>query len=122
LAARRRRRAEAARLTRTQAWAWRVGIPVAGSGRSGLLLAVRAYQAAVGVLSVYEIMLAHNVPAYIATRKWRVLKVTPTQVVTEGRSLRSMTVLFSLGFDTVTKRSSSCESADLIIILTNHYS
>jgi len=27
----------------TQAWAWRVGIPIAGSGRSGLLLAVRAY-------------------------------------------------------------------------------
>ena len=45
-AARRRRQAEAVRLTRTQPWAWRVGIPVAGSGRSGLLLAVRAYQAA----------------------------------------------------------------------------
>ena len=75
-----------------------------------------------GVLNVYDIMLAHNVRAYIATRKWRVLKVTPTQVVTEGRSLRSMTALFSLVFDTVTKRSSSCESADLIIILTNHYS
>jgi len=29
----------------TQPWAWRVGlvIPVAGSGRSGLLLAVEAY-------------------------------------------------------------------------------
>jgi len=27
----------------TQPWAWRVGIPVTGSGRSGLLLAVRAY-------------------------------------------------------------------------------
>jgi len=26
-----------------QPWAWRVGIPVAGSGRSGLLLAVTAY-------------------------------------------------------------------------------
>jgi len=34
-AARRRRQAEAARLTRTHPWAWRVGIPVAGSGRSG---------------------------------------------------------------------------------------
>jgi len=27
----------------TQPWAWRVGIPVAGSRRSGLLLAIRAY-------------------------------------------------------------------------------
>ena len=27
----------------TQPWAWRVGIPVAGSGRSGLHLAVRTY-------------------------------------------------------------------------------
>jgi len=27
----------------TQPWAWRVGIPVAGSRHSGLLLAVRAY-------------------------------------------------------------------------------
>jgi len=42
-AARRRRQTEAVRLARTQPWAWRVGIPVAGSGRSGLLLAVRAY-------------------------------------------------------------------------------
>jgi len=63
--------------THTQAWAWRVGIPVADSGRSGLLLAVMAYSAAVGVLNIYDIVLAHNVPAYIATRKWRVLKVTP---------------------------------------------
>ena len=30
----------------------------------------------VGVLNIYDIMLAHNVPALIATRKWRVLKVT----------------------------------------------
>jgi len=28
-------------------------------------------------------MLAHNIPAYTATRKWRVLKVT-TQVATLG--------------------------------------
>ena len=75
-----------------------------------------------GVLNIHDITLAHNVRAYIATRKWRVLKVTPTQVVTEGRILRSMTALFSLVFDTATKRSSSCESADPIIILTNHYS
>jgi len=27
----------------TQPWAWRIGIPVAGSGHSGLHLAVRAY-------------------------------------------------------------------------------
>jgi len=26
--------------------------------------------------NMYDIMFAHNVPAYIATRKWRVLKVT----------------------------------------------
>jgi len=38
-----RRQAEAVRLTRMQPWAWRVGIPVAGSGRLGLLLAVTAY-------------------------------------------------------------------------------
>ena len=39
-----RRQAEAVRLTRAQTVdAWRVGIPVAGSGRSGLLLAVMAY-------------------------------------------------------------------------------
>ena len=35
--------AEAVRLTRAQPWAWCVGIPVAGSGRLGLLLAVMAY-------------------------------------------------------------------------------
>ena len=65
----------------TQAWAWYVGIPVADSGRSGLLLAVMAYSAAVGVLNIYDIVLAHNVPAYIPTRKWQ----------HRGRSLRSMT-------------------------------
>ena len=54
-AARRRRQAEAVTLTRTQPLAWRVRIPVAGSGRSGLLLAVRAYYAAVGVLTIYDI-------------------------------------------------------------------
>jgi len=31
---------------------------------------------AVGVLNIYDIMLAHNIPVLIATRKWRVLKVT----------------------------------------------
>ena len=41
-AARRRRQAEAARLTRTQPWACRVRTP-ADSGSSGLLLAVRVY-------------------------------------------------------------------------------
>ena len=56
LAARRRRQAESARLTRTQHWAWRVGIPIAGSGRSGLLLAVRAYWATVGVLNIHDIL------------------------------------------------------------------
>jgi len=39
------------------------------SWRSGLPLAVRAYYAAVGVSNIYDIMFAHNVPAYIATRK-----------------------------------------------------
>jgi len=52
----------------SQPGAWRVGIPVAGRQ-----LAVRA---AVGVLNIYDIVLAHNVPAYMATRKWRVLNVT----------------------------------------------
>jgi len=32
------RQAETARLTRTQPWAWHIGIPVAASGRSGLFL------------------------------------------------------------------------------------
>ena len=53
---------------------------VAGSGRSGLLLSVRAYYAAVGMLNIYDIMFAHDVPAYIyiyiyiyiATRKYDV--------------------------------------------------
>ena len=42
-----------------------------------------------GVLNIYDIMicsdimLVRNVPAYIATRKWRVLEVTP-QVATSG--------------------------------------
>ena len=49
----------------TQFWAWRLGIPVAGSGRSGLLLAARAYLAAVCELNIYDIIFAH--PAYIAT-------------------------------------------------------
>ena len=57
------------RLTRTQPWAWRVGIPIASSGHSGLLLAVT-----LGMLNIYDIMFAHNVLAYITTRKWRVLK------------------------------------------------
>ena len=33
----------AARLRHTQPWAWRVRIPIAGSGRSGRLLTERAY-------------------------------------------------------------------------------
>jgi len=49
-----------------QPWACHILIPVAGSGCSGLLLAVRA---AVGALSIYDMMFAHNVLAYIATRK-----------------------------------------------------
>ena len=36
-----------------------------------------------GVLNIYDIIFARNVPAYIATRKLRVLKVTP-QMVTPG--------------------------------------
>jgi len=62
LAVRRRRQAEAVRLTCTQPWAWCVGIPFAGSGRSVLLLAVRAYwRASVGVLNIYDVMLTSNV-------------------------------------------------------------
>ena len=64
--------------THTQASAWRVGIPVAGSGHSGLFLALKA---AVNVLNIYDTVFAHNVSAYIATRKWSVLKLTP-QVAT----------------------------------------
>ena len=45
--------------------------------------AVWAYRAALGKLNIHDIMIAHNVPAYIATRKWRVLTVTP-QVTTPG--------------------------------------
>jgi len=37
----------------------------------------------VGVLNIYDITFAHNVPVYIATRKWHVLKVTP-QMATPG--------------------------------------
>ena len=36
-----------------------------------------------GVLNIYDITFAHNVPVYIATRKWHVLKVTP-QMATPG--------------------------------------
>ena len=39
-----------------QLWAWHVGIPIADRRRLGLLLAVRAYKAAVGVLNIYDIM------------------------------------------------------------------
>jgi len=37
----------------------------------------------VGVFNIHDIMFAHNVPQYIATRKWRVFKVT-LQVATLG--------------------------------------
>jgi len=37
----------------------------------------------VGVLNIHDIMLAHNIPAYIATQKWRVLKVA-ARVATPG--------------------------------------
>jgi len=52
----------------------RVGIPVAGQWTHALtsLLSgteVWAYEAAVGVLNIHDIMFAHNVLAYIATRK-----------------------------------------------------
>ena len=76
-----------------QPWACHILIPVAGSGCSGLLLAVRAYWAAVGALSIYDMMFAHNVLAYIATRKWRVLKVTLQVATPEAESVLSMTSL-----------------------------
>ena len=60
--------AQAVRLTRTLVLGLALGIPVASSGRSGLLLAVRAYSTAVGVLNIHDIMFAHNVPAYIAIK------------------------------------------------------
>ena len=44
-----------------------VGIPVVDSRCTGLLLAVRAYKATVGVLNIHDITFAHNVPAYILT-------------------------------------------------------
>jgi len=50
-----------------QPWAWHIGIPIAGSRHLGLLLAVWAYWAAVGLLNIYD-MLAHNVSAYMETR------------------------------------------------------
>jgi len=56
---------------------------MAGSGRLGLHLAVRAYKSAVGMLNIYEIMFEDNVPAYIVTTKWCLLKVT-VQVTTPG--------------------------------------
>ena len=37
----------------------------------------------VGVLNIYDVMLAHNIHTYIATTKWRVLKVT-LQLATPG--------------------------------------
>ena len=36
-----------------------------------------------GLLNIHDVAFAHNVPAYTATRKWRVLKVTP-QVAAPG--------------------------------------
>jgi len=81
-------------------------IPVAGSRCSGLLLAVRAYLATVGMLNMYDIMLALCLRfkpctwllcmlssvcmhvcvsmCIIVTRKWRVLRVTPSQMTTQG--------------------------------------
>jgi len=43
----------------------RVGIPVAGQWTH----THGAYKAAVGVLNIHVIVLTHNVPVYIATRK-----------------------------------------------------
>ena len=39
-----------------------------------------------GVLNIYDIIFARNVPAYIATRKLRVLKVTPQMVTPAAES------------------------------------
>ena len=40
------------------------------------------------MLTIHDILFAHNVPAYIVSRKWRVLKLT-----LQGQSLQSMTAL-----------------------------
>ena len=49
---------------------WRVRIPVADHGitLAGLLFGRRGL-GLLGVLNIYDIVFAHNVPAYIATRK-----------------------------------------------------
>ena len=53
--------------------------------QSGLLVAVLSI--------IYDVMFADNVPVYISTGKWRVLKVTP-RWQHRGWSLRSVTALF----------------------------
>jgi len=63
----------------TQSSAWRVGIPVAGSRRSGLLLAVRAYTRPQWACWIFM--------------TWR-LHIMFLSIIA-GRSLRSMTALFS---------------------------
>ena len=40
-----------------------------------------------GILNIYAVMFAHNVPAYIATRKCCVLKVTPQMAAPGAESV-----------------------------------
>jgi len=67
-----------------QPWAWRVGIPVAGSAADARDNFLQSGPASHSGRVEYDIMLARNVHGYIATRKWRVPKVTPTGGNTGG--------------------------------------
>ena len=61
-----------------QPWAWRVGIPVAGSGRSGLLLAVAIYYRPQWTCWIFMTSCLHLMSLrVIATSKWRELTVAP---------------------------------------------
>jgi len=73
-----------------QPWARRVKYPLQAADARGYFL-----QVALGVLNIYDIMLAHHVLAHTATRKWwRVLKVLSRRQHRGGGSLWSMTALF----------------------------
>jgi len=62
--------------------AWRVAIPLQAADARDYFLQ-SGHTGPQWVCWIFDIMFAHNVPTYIATRKWRVLKVTP-QVATRG--------------------------------------
>ena len=60
----------------------------------GLLLTVRAYKAAVGMLNIYDIMFAYNAPAHTVTRKWRVIKVYVLWSITASLLLTNIPYTF----------------------------